>query len=112
MGKGYSSTSCCSTLIWVERCNDSDQQPCAEAEASREAAVRLYSDVPAAGSGLSPDDGCGPLHGGTRRSILSPGGDSHFPWVEVCADTGLGLIREQKVQGAEAAVTKVTLEAY
>ncbi|KAK1335212.1 hypothetical protein QTO34_004796 [Cnephaeus nilssonii] len=37
---------------------------------------------------------------------LSPGGDSHFPWVEVCADTGLGLIREQKVQGAEAAVTK------
>ncbi|KAK1334491.1 hypothetical protein QTO34_005497 [Cnephaeus nilssonii] len=70
--------------------------PCAEAEASREAAMRVYSDVPAAGSELSPDDACGPLLGGTWRSIPSPGGDSHFPWVEVCADTGLGLIREQK----------------
>ncbi|KAK1334601.1 hypothetical protein QTO34_005608 [Cnephaeus nilssonii] len=85
--------------------------------------MRVHSHVPAAGSGLSPDDGCGPLHGKTWRSSLagwtwsvggalcprsipSPGGDSHFPWVEVCADTGLGLIREQKVQGAEAAVTK------
>ncbi|XP_054583616.1 uncharacterized protein LOC129151744 [Eptesicus fuscus] len=24
--------------------------------------MRVYSDVPATGSGLSPDDGCGPLH--------------------------------------------------
>ena len=52
--------------------------------------------------------------GGTLclRSTLSPGGDSHFPWVEVCADTGLGLIWEQKVQGAEAAVTRDMDESY
>nr|KAF6331885.1 hypothetical protein mPipKuh1_008188 [Pipistrellus kuhlii] len=27
MGKGSSWTCCCSTLVWVELCNDSDQQP-------------------------------------------------------------------------------------
>lgn len=31
------------------------------------------------------------------------GGECHFSWVEVCADTGQGLIQEQKVQWAEAA---------
>lgn len=38
------------------------------------------------------------------RFIWSPGG-AHFPCVEVCADTGMGLIRVQKVQWAEAATT-------
>ena len=40
------------------------------------------------------------------RFILSPGGETHFPWVEVCIDTGLGLILEQQVQWAEAAATR------
>ena len=40
------------------------------------------------------------------RFTLSPGGEFHLPWVELCADMGLGLIREQKVQWAEAASTR------
>ena len=40
------------------------------------------------------------------RFILSPGGETHFPWVEVCIDTGLGLILEQKLQWAEIAATR------
>ena len=45
------------------------------------------------------------------RSILSPGGESHFPWVDVCVDTGLDPIREQKAQWAEAAVSRARLES-
>ncbi|KAK1342011.1 hypothetical protein QTO34_016764 [Cnephaeus nilssonii] len=79
-----------------------------------EAAMRVCLVVAAAGSGpgLSTKDACGPFPGGgTQRSILSPGGESHFPWVDVCVDIGLDLIWDQKVQWAEAAVTRARLES-
>ncbi|KAK1334526.1 LOW QUALITY PROTEIN: hypothetical protein QTO34_005532 [Cnephaeus nilssonii] len=61
--------------------------PVCRGQASREAVMRVYSDVPAAGSELSPDEGCGPLHGGTRRHRAGPDPGAEGP-------------------GAEAAVTK------
>ena len=48
-------------------------------------------------------DGWGAL---CLQFVPSPGGESHFPWEEVCVDTGLALIQDQKVQWAEAAATK------
>lgn len=40
--------------------------------------------------------------------ILNPEGESHSHEVEVCTDTSLGLIVEENVQQAEAAVSKAT----
>lgn len=41
------------------------------------------------------------------KFIPSPGGESQFPRVELCADSGLGLTWEQNVHWAKAAVTRV-----
>lgn len=38
--------------------------------------------------------------------IPSPGGESHFPWVEVTAERGLGLIQEQKAQWEETTASQ------